>query len=109
MKITFVNLLFFILSVDSYAIEVVPSTQKIERFVSEQGFFQNTVNDITSDKYGYLWIATPNGLVKYDNYDFKYNYHNVDDSSTIPDNYIKHLLCDVKGNIWVSTRQGLCL
>lgn len=83
-------------------------SQKIETFVSEQGFFQNSVNDITTDKYGFLWVATPNGLVRYDGYAFEYVYHNAFDSTSIPDNYISQLLKDDNGNLWINTRHGLC-
>ena len=58
----------------SWAIDIKPNDQKIEKFVNEQGFYQNTVNAITSDEDGNIWIATPNGLVCYDGYTFDYYY-----------------------------------
>jgi len=102
-------LLLFIGLNPSVASNIRTGTQRIEKFVSEQGFFQNTVNDITSDNYGYLWIATPNGLIKHDGYSFEYYYHDFENPQSIPNNYIKHLLTDSDGKLWISTRQGLCL
>lgn len=39
---------------------------------------QNSVKSITPDKYGYLWLATENGLVRYDGQNFKtFNSENI--------------------------------
>ncbi len=100
-------LLFGIYS--SFASDIVPGNQKIEHFVSEQGFFQNTVHAITSDKNGYLWIATPNGLARYDGYSFEYFYHDYYNAESIPGNRVRHLLNDSAGKLWIGTDQGLCI
>ena len=84
-------------------------SQVIERFVDEQGFNQNTVNSIKLDNYGDLWIGTPNGLVKYDGYSFKYFYHKTEDEGSIPNNYIANLLNDSQGRLWIDTREGVSL
>ena len=47
------------------------NSQNFERFSNKQGFNQNTINAIEQDKYGFLWYATPNGLIRYDGYDFE--------------------------------------
>ena len=40
---------------------------------------QNSVKSIIKDKYGYIWLATENGLVKYDGKNFKiYNTENCE-------------------------------
>jgi len=72
MKLSLILLLLLIFSVltPSLANNIKTGTQRIKKIVSEQGFFQNTVNNITSDSYGFLWVATPNGLVKYNGYTF---------------------------------------
>ncbi|TKG96124.1 hybrid sensor histidine kinase/response regulator [Puteibacter caeruleilacunae] len=84
-------------------------TQRVVRFIDKQGFFQNTINDITADEDGYLWIATPNGLVKYDGYTFEYYYHDIEKEHSIPNNFVKSLLNDSEGKLWIGTRQGLCV
>ena len=39
---------------------------------------QNSVKSITPDKYGYIWLATENGLVRYDGQNFKiFNSENI--------------------------------
>ena len=93
----------------SLAVDIKSSKQRIEKFVNSQGFFQNTVNTITNDKNGYLWVATPNGLIRYDGYSFEYHYNDPEDTETIPNNYITTLLNDSNGNLWIGTHHGLCL
>ena len=111
MRINLVLLvLLFILKTNEIGAEnVVEGSQKIERFASKQGFLQNTIHAITTDQNGYLWIATPNGLVRYDGYDFEYFYHNYQNDESIPGNKIKHLQNDSFGKLWIGTDQGLCL
>jgi len=42
---------------------------------------QNSVKDIVKDLYGFIWIATENGLVKYDGQNFEtYNKFNISDT-----------------------------
>ena len=86
---------------------IKPSNQRIEVFNNFNGFYQNSVNDIVSDSNGYLWIATPNGLVRYDGYTFEYYYHDDLNEDSLPDNNISNLLNDSKGRIWINTRGGL--
>jgi len=102
-----VLVLFLFCNASLSALDIKRSSQKVETFLSAQGFFQNSVNAITSDRYGFLWIATPNGLVKYDGNDFEYYYHSDNNPSSIPDNFVSHLLKDNDGNIWLNTRQGM--
>ena len=66
----------------SRAYNIRQSNQRMEKFVNAQGFYQNTVNAITSDKNGYLWVATPNGLIRYDGYSFEYHYNDNGDQGS---------------------------
>ena len=88
---------------------VQPSNQRIESFNSEQGFNQNTVNAIISDSKGYLWVGTPNGLVRYDGYSFEYYYHDHENQQSLINNFVSHLLSDSKGRVWIGTREGVNL
>ncbi|MEH6680295.1 MAG: ATP-binding protein [Sediminicola sp.] len=40
-------------------------------FTDSEGLPQNSIKDITPDKYGYIWLSTENGLVRYDGQGFK--------------------------------------
>jgi signal transduction histidine kinase/ligand-binding sensor domain-containing protein/DNA-binding NarL/FixJ family response regulator len=81
----------------------------IKKINSDDGLSHNIVNDIVQDPKGFLWIATHDGLNRFDGYEFKVYRFNPSDSTSILGNYIKSLFVDQKGNLWVSTRYGLNL
>lgn len=59
------------------------------------------INAIVQDLDGYLWIATNNGLNRYDGYEIKTFKSSVDDSTSIPGNRIRHMVVDDEGFMWV--------
>jgi ligand-binding sensor domain-containing protein len=64
---------------------------------------QVSSNDLLLDKSGFVWIATQDGLNRYDGNEFKHFKHVELDSTTISGNLTNKLLQDTKGNIWVGT------
>ena len=72
-----------------------------------KGLSQNTVNDIFQDREGYLWIATQDGLNRYDGYDIKQYLPNRSDSTSISDNFLWNITEDETGNIWVCSRNAV--
>lgn len=75
----------------------------------EDGLSQNTVNAVCQDRRGYLWIATQDGLNRYDGYSFKIFRHTADDTSTISSSYILDLHIDRDGELWIATIAGIDL
>jgi signal transduction histidine kinase/DNA-binding response OmpR family regulator len=76
-------------------------------FFPSDRFSSGLINDICQDKYGYIWIATENGLNKFDGYRFTTYLSHPDDSTTLGSNIVTKLYCDKKGQLWVGTRIGL--
>jgi len=74
---------------------------KLSHFSMRDGLTSNAISDIAADKYGYVWLATYNGLCRYDGYSF-YNYV-TGMKSGIPDfhNRILQIRPDTDGNIWM--------
>lgn len=74
---------------------------KLSHYSTKDGLPSNAISDITTDRYGYIWLATYNGLCRYDGYSF-YNY-STGLSSNIPDfhNRILKISDDAEGNIWM--------
>lgn len=106
----FTLLLWLILGFNnSLFAQVIKGNQRIETLGNQEGFLQNTVKAITSDKNGYLWFATPNGLIRYDGYSFENYYHDSENPASIPDNYVDNLLSDSNGRLWIGSRKGLCV
>ncbi len=73
------------------------------------GLSNNYINSIKQDKQGYIWIATAEGLNRYDGYENKIFKKILNDSSSLADNMVFSLFIDHMGNLWVGTQSGLCL
>ncbi|KJD35997.1 hypothetical protein PW52_05095 [Tamlana sedimentorum] len=81
--------------------------QNFKRFSNKEGFNQNTINAIEQDRYGFLWYGTPNGLIRYDGYEFKtYTTQSKTDGNLLS-NYITCLFKDEQGILWIGTNLGL--
>lgn len=79
----------------------------VDLFNADNGLPQTTVNAVIQDSTGFLWIGTPDGLCRYDGYQFVVYANNPLDSTSICNNYIYSIVDDCKGNLWVGTRLGL--
>lgn len=76
---------------------------EIKYFTLEDGLSQVTSNDLLKDSSGFVWIATADGLNRFDGKEFKHFKHNESDSLTISGNFITRLLQDKARKIWVGT------
>lgn len=63
----------------------------------------NSITQIVQDKYGFIWLATKSGLIKYDGYDHKLFVNDHLDSKSISGNFIRDIIEDKNGLIWVAT------
>jgi signal transduction histidine kinase/DNA-binding response OmpR family regulator/ligand-binding sensor domain-containing protein len=68
-----------------------------------QGLSQGMVFDILQDREGFIWVATKNGLNRYDGYDFKVFTNDPYNPYTLSSNTIIKLFEDSKGRIWACT------
>ncbi len=80
---------------------------KFERISIAEGLSQSYVYDITQDKHGFIWIATQDGLNRFDGKNFVYYRHDSTNKGSIADNFIRKLFIDDKGVLWVGTNNGL--
>jgi len=72
----------------------------------EEGLSQATAMAVLQDRSGYLWIATEDGLNRYDGYGFSVLKHDPGDPHSLSDNYVVALLEDADGGIWAGTSDG---
>ncbi|MEP7377065.1 MAG: two-component regulator propeller domain-containing protein [Chitinophagaceae bacterium] len=70
------------------------------------GLASNEATASLQDEQGFIWVATNNGLQRFDGQRYLSFRHEKDDPSTIPHNYIVQLLEDKKKNLWVVTGDG---
>lgn len=73
-----------------------------------QGLSDNVVLKTVKDKYGFLWIATHNGISRFDGLNFKNYTHNPADSNSLRSIWVTDLLIDKNQTIWATTEWGMC-
>ena len=76
-----------------------------EVWTTEHGLPQNTVHSITQTRDGFIWIATEEGLARFDGLGFTV----FDKQNTVElrSNDIHALLEDAQGRLWIGTAGGL--
>lgn len=79
----------------------VPSTLIFNRTTKDVGLASNTVFQTLRDKKGFLWIATQNGLQRYDGHRFLTFRHIPGDKTSIVENTVNHLFLDSKQRLWL--------
>ena len=80
-----------------------PSSISFDELGVKQGLSQGMINCIFQDKEGYIWIATKNGLNRYNSYSITTFRHDPNDPFSLPDNYCNSVAEDGKGNLWIGT------
>jgi len=83
-----------------------PSHINFTSLTSRDGLLSNSVNAILKDRYGLMWIATDDGLNKFDGTNFTVYRHQAGDSSSLRANEILALYEDPGGNLWVGSSGG---
>lgn len=71
------------------------------------GLSQGTVVSCCQDKLGHIWMATHDGLNKYDGHNFTVYRHSDEDTTSIVDNMIRKVYSDHNGGLWIGTAKGL--
>jgi len=73
--------------------------------MTETGLPQNTVQSITQTRDGYIWIATQEGLARFDGVNFFI--FDKENTPQLKSNDIRFLREDSQGGLWISTSYGL--
>lgn len=74
---------------------------------ASNGLPTNEVKQVYQDKEGYIWIATSNGLCRYDGYQIKIYKDNLYTPNLLSSNNITVIAEDKDYNIWIGTTNGL--
>src|SRR6201986_3378313 len=72
----------------------------------DSGLVTGTVFNVLQDRQGYIWLATSNGVERYDGYSFKVLKHKPDDPNSIASDFVKTLYEDPTGRLWLGTYGG---
>lgn len=85
------------------ALLALPSHAQVGKLYTADNQLSNSfVNQVFQDKDGYIWIATRNGINRYDGYQFR-TYRKEDGKSRLVSNYINCIFQDKAGNLYVGS------
>ena len=76
----------------------------LKAWQTDQGLPQNSVFAVTQTQDGYLWLATQEGLVRFDG--VRFTVFNQQNTEQIKNNDVWTLLEDRKGSLWIGIRGG---
>ena len=79
----------------------------IDSWQTEQGLPESTANAMVQTADGYLWIATFNGLVRFDG--MKFAVFDRSNTPELPSDGIVNLHLDQSGQLWLSTFKGIAV
>ncbi|GAB3559788.1 hybrid sensor histidine kinase/response regulator transcription factor [Spirosoma fluminis] len=101
----FLSLLFLLLSTSLLA-----QPKGWRELTISDGLSQGMIYDLKQDSKGFIWVATKDGLNRYDGHNFAIFTHDPYNKYSISDDACSALLIDRRGRLWVGTlNQGLNL
>ncbi|MCE1189927.1 MAG: histidine kinase [Ignavibacteria bacterium] len=75
-------------------------------FSLEDGLSQSSILAMAQDKIGFLWLATADGLNRYDGYEFKVYRYSPNMKYSLSDNGVSAVYVDRDGILWAGTILG---
>ena len=84
-----------------------PSTIFFKKLTQEQGLSKNSIWSTYRDKTGFLWLATSNGLNRYDGSTVTVFKKNASVSHSIPSNTPRYITEDAEGKLWMSSESKI--
>ena len=84
-----------------------PGKIESRHFYMKDGLPDEAVSAIVQDKYGFLWMSTYSGLVKFDGYKFITFESNPFSANSLRNNGLNCLWMDKQGRLWIGHEEGL--
>ena len=86
------------------ALEIGPSEDaNFETVGDRSSIYDGVVTTMAQDASGLIWIGTPNGLIRFDGYQFRRYAFDPFDPHSIGGNFIRALLVASDGKLWIGT------
>lgn len=81
--------------------------QSYKLFTTDQHLSSSLINNIYEDSNGMIWVATEDGLNRYDGSKFTIYKHNPNDDHSLAHNYVCTIFEDSKGHLFIGSYGGL--
>lgn len=79
---------------------------RFKHLTADDGLSQEYVRQIIQDKYGFIWVATNEGLNRYDGHEFVTHLHDPRRPDSLSKDFIYSLLESSDGQLWIGTNGG---
>jgi signal transduction histidine kinase/ligand-binding sensor domain-containing protein/DNA-binding response OmpR family regulator len=96
-------LLPLILSFQTFSQNNIPGKIQFKHLTTENGLSNNLLASVIKDSKGFIWIATLDGLNRYDGKKIKTYRHSEDDPNSLGSNEVFSLCIDPSGTLWIGT------
>lgn len=90
------------------ASQAVAGGLRFRQFSTLQGLPCAVVHHVAQDELGFIWLATTNGLYRYDGYEVVPYKSDAANPRLLPSNRIICLAASQHGHLWIGTQEGLC-
>jgi len=84
----------------------VPEIPRFRVLGAADGLPSTTIPALARDRQGFLWIATWDGLARYDGVGFRVWRHDPADPSSLPGNVVQALHVDAQDRLWIAVENG---
>ena len=98
MKHCIIVLLFVI----TFAFQAAGQQYFFRQYTNTEGLLHSFVYDLNQDDKGYMWIGTPEGLYKFNGFDFEH--FTVEDG--LANDFVTRIFKDSSGKIWIGHQDG---
>jgi signal transduction histidine kinase/ligand-binding sensor domain-containing protein/CheY-like chemotaxis protein/HPt (histidine-containing phosphotransfer) domain-containing protein len=87
-----------------HAVEAPPLV--LEHLTTAEGLSQGTVYDSLQDSQGFVWLATEDGLIRYDGLElYRYAYSRTAREG-LPGNFIREIVEDAHHDLWIAIKDA---
>ncbi|WP_337873137.1 two-component regulator propeller domain-containing protein [Ignavibacterium sp.] len=100
------KLIWYLIICVVLSVNILSQTIHFQKLSTSDGLSNNLVYDIIQDKAGFIWIATDNGLNRFDGYEFKVFRSSISDSNSLSDNSVWALAEDKSRKLWIGSKSG---
>ncbi|MCC5945480.1 MAG: SpoIIE family protein phosphatase [Bernardetiaceae bacterium] len=81
--------------------------KQFKAWTTSDGLPQNNVNAVIQDQLGFIWLATDDGLARFDGLRFKVYRKQNQDVKSLPNNQVRDIAIDKSGALWIATKNGV--
>ncbi|WAC13014.1 hybrid sensor histidine kinase/response regulator transcription factor [Dyadobacter pollutisoli] len=79
---------------------------RFEHITVDDGLAHSDAMDVVQGSRGFIWIATNNGVDRFDGYDLKHYQLPLSDPTGVSSNRVQVLFVDLNGTLWVGTEHA---